>query len=350
MTKTASLTLTNISKKYGFVTALKPMDLTVEPGELIALLGPSGCGKTTTLRIISGFEAPDTGSVRIGDRDVTALAPNARDIGMMFQNYALFPHMTVAENIGYGLKMRRVGRSEAARRVEQALDMVRMRPFAERSIDQLSGGQQQRIALARSLVVNPSILLLDEPLGALDKKLREEMQFELRQLQRSFGITSILVTHDQEEALTMSDRVAVMAAGEIRQIGSPQEIYARPGSLFVSEFLGTSNIFTGRLSAGVFVADEVAALRIDRPGDAEGQVSVVFRPEKLLITAPDQGRIRAKVLDVVFRGSQYTYELEIEGRARPVIVYSQSSYDLAADGAVGLDWSEPPVVLQEVPE
>ncbi|MFD2250894.1 spermidine/putrescine ABC transporter ATP-binding subunit [Pseudochelatococcus lubricantis] len=350
MNKSVSLTLTDISKRYGQVTALKPMNLEVAPGELIALLGPSGCGKTTTLRIISGFETPDTGSVRIGTRDVTGLSPNMRDIGLMFQNYALFPHMTVAENVGFGLKMRGIAKAEAARRIETALDMVRMRNFGDRAISQLSGGQQQRIALARSLVVNPSVLLLDEPLGALDKKLREEMQFELRQLQRSFCITSILVTHDQEEALTMSDRVAVMGAGEIRQIGTPQDIYARPNSIFVSEFLGTSNIFSGKLRSGFFVADGVPALRIACTGEPDGPSSLVFRPEKLQITAAGKGQINARVRDVVFRGSQYTYELTVDGHEKPVIVYSQQSFDLPGDGVVGLDWSDAPVLLREVAE
>ncbi|WP_185984644.1 ABC transporter ATP-binding protein [Aureimonas mangrovi] len=346
MTKTASLKLDNISKTYGAIVALQPMQLQVEPGELIALLGPSGCGKTTTLRIVAGFEPPDRGRVLIGDRDVTALSPNMRDIGLMFQNYALFPHMSVAENVGFGLKMRKVAKAEAQSRVSAALDMVRMGAFAERSIGQLSGGQQQRIALARSLVVNPSVLLLDEPLGALDRKLREEMQFELRQLQRRFGITSILVTHDQEEALTMSDRVAVMNAGAIMQIGEPKAIYDRPSSVFVSEFLGTSNLFAGEIRGGTFRSSESAKLAVscDEP---DGPAILVFRPERLLIKPQGKGKLEARVRDVVFRGSQYTYELDAGQRDRPIIVYSQHAHPIDADGVVGIDWTQAPVVLRE---
>ena len=215
----------------------------------VALLGPSGCGKTTTLRIVAGFERPDQGRVRVGGRDITGLPPNKRGLGMVFQNYSLFPHMTVAENIAFGLKMARRPPSEIETRVARALETVRLSGFGDRYIHQLSGGQQQRIALARSIITNPSVLLLDEPLGALDKNLRESMQFELHSLQRSLGITSVLVTHDQEEALTMSDFVAVMHVGEVLQIGPPDEVYDRPRTRFVAEFLGTSNILAATVTA-----------------------------------------------------------------------------------------------------
>ena len=233
-----SLELENVSKRFGAVAAVEPLTLAVQAGALLALLGPSGCGKTTTLRIIAGFERPDSGLVRIGGRDVTPEPPNRRRLGMVFQNYSLFPHMTVAENIAFGLKMAKVPRSEIPSRVSEALSLVRLPGFEDRSPAQLSGGQQQRVALARSLITSPAVLLLDEPLGALDKNLRESMQFELRQLQKRLGITTVLVTHDQEEALTMSDFVAVMNHGRVLQVGPPQEVYARPKERFVSEFLG----------------------------------------------------------------------------------------------------------------
>ena len=249
-----SLELENVSKRFGTVAAVEPLTLAVRAGALLALLGPSGCGKTTTLRIIAGFERPDRGLVKIGGRDVTPEPPNRRRLGMVFQNYSLFPHMTVAENIAFGLKMARVPRSEIPPRVSEALSLVRLPGFEDRSPAQLSGGQQQRVALARSLITSPAVLLLDEPLGALDKNLRESMQFELRQLQKRLGITTVLVTHDQEEALTMSDSVAVMNHGRVLQVGPPQEVYARPKERFVSEFLGASNLFpANRASENLFV-------------------------------------------------------------------------------------------------
>ena len=216
---------------------------------MLALLGPSGCGKTTTLRIIAGFETPDHGSVVIGTHDVTELPPNKRGLGMVFQSYSLFPHMTVGENVAFGLKMQGVSAAERTTRVREMLALVRLTQHEDRQIHQLSGGQQQRIALARALVTNPSTLLLDEPLGALDKNLRERMQFELREIQHRLGITSILVTHDQEEALTMSNRVAVMSDGQVVQVGRPTDIYERPRNRFVAEFLGTANIVAGTVTA-----------------------------------------------------------------------------------------------------
>ena len=216
---------------------------------MLALLGPSGCGKTTTLRIIAGFETPDHGSVVIGTHDVTELPPNKRGLGMVFQSYSLFPHMTVGENVAFGLKMQGVSAAERTTRVREMLALVRLTQHEDRQIHQLSGGQQQRIALARALVTDPSTLLLDEPLGALDKNLRERMQFELREIQHRLGITSILVTHDQEEALTMSNRVAVMSDGQVVQVGRPTDIYERPRNRFVAEFLGTANIVAGTVTA-----------------------------------------------------------------------------------------------------
>ena len=343
MNQPISLDLRGVSKSYGHVQALMPLDLSVRPGELVSLLGPSGCGKTTTLRIIAGFETPDYGDVLIGGTDVTELPPNKRQLGMMFQSYGLFPHMSVLENVAFGLKMRNMPKAERIRRADEMLERVRLSAFRDRGIAQLSGGQQQRVALARALVTNPQILLLDEPLGALDKNLREQMQFELR-------VASVFVTHDQEEALTMSDRVAVMKDGHVRQIGTPTDIYMRPASRFVSEFLGTSNIFTGRAlgaeQGGMLnVVLEVgnAPVRVVANGQAHGPdpMSIAVRPEHLKLVAPATGALQGTLRDVIFRGSFFACEVDIAGRDAPVFAYTQSNDHLPAPGsAVGLDWAE----------
>ncbi len=335
--RSLELRLEDVSKHFGAVTALERSNLTVAPGVLLSLLGPSGCGKTTTLRIIAGFEAPDTGRVVIDGRDVSPLPPNKRGLGMVFQNYSLFPHMKVGENIAFGLRMARVAAGEIRRRVGEMLDLVHLPGHEERFPHQLSGGQQQRVALARSLVTNPSVLLLDEPLGALDKNLRENMQFELRRIQRALGITTILVTHDQEEALTLSDRVVVMNEGRILQAGTPSEVYESPRTRFVSEFLGTSNLFEGRLAAHegagprAFTArfgERAVALRVAAGGDvAEGPATVAVRPEKITPSEdrPERGNVlEGEVLGHVFRGSYHAYEVTFAGREAPVFVYSQA--------------------------
>lgn len=350
------LSIRGISKRYEAVQALKPLDLEVKPGEMLALLGPSGCGKTTTLRAIAGFEIPDTGSIHIGERDVTDLPPNRRDLGMVFQNYSLFPHMSVGENVAFGLKMRGVSRLDRDTKARAMLELVGLGTYAERQIHQLSGGQQQRVALARSLVTDPKVLLLDEPLGALDKNLRERMQFELREIQRRLGITSILVTHDQEEALTMSDRIAVMSAGEIVQIGGPTEVYERPKNRFVSEFLGTANIFEGI----VLAAEDPRAIRVSLgAGAAEGlisapaplpaglKVSFVVRPERLSLGAPEVGAVQARVRDWVFRGPYVAYELDCPTHDGPLVAYSQTRHALSKGTNVGLTWDADSAVLIE---
>ncbi|MFI4986828.1 MAG: ABC transporter ATP-binding protein [Alphaproteobacteria bacterium] len=360
-----------MSKSFGRVTALHPSSLEIAAGELVALLGPSGCGKTTTLRLIAGFEVPDTGSIHIGTREVTELSPNRRRVGMVFQNYSLFPHMSVGENIAFGLKMARLPGAEIAARVRAILELVRLPGYEERYAHQLSGGQQQRVALARSLVTNPSVLLLDEPLGALDKNLRESMQFELRQLQQQLGITSVLVTHDQEEALTMSDRVAVMDRGHILQVGTPGEVYERPLSRFVSEFLGTANLFR----CGVAAREAGGQLRLALPleggetfhftASAGGKVPsghelpaghellVAIRPERIAIaTASKEGEpgLRASVLAHVFRGSYHAYQVRVAGRGEVVFVYAQATHaegrDILPPGsAVMLRWLPENVIL-----
>ncbi len=238
----AALKVQGVRKNYGPVVAVAGIDLVVDEGEFFTLLGPSGSGKTTLLRLIAGFERPDAGRIELGGRDVTSVPPYLRDTNTVFQDYALFPHMSVAENIAYGLRVKHVSRQERAKRVQRALDMVRLTGLGGRRPNQLSGGQRQRVALARAVVNEPEVLLLDEPLGALDLKLRHEMQIELKQIQKEVGITFVYVTHDQEEALTMSDRVAVMSNGQIEQVGSPVEVYERPATEFVAGFIGISNV------------------------------------------------------------------------------------------------------------
>ena len=269
-----AITLTGLRKTFGAgdqaVHAVAGVDLQIADGEFFAMLGPSGSGKTTVLRIIAGFESPTAGSVRLGRTDVTRLAPYQRDVNTVFQDYALFPHMSVAQNVGYGLKVKGVARPEREQRVQQALDSVRLADYGRRKPSQLFGGQRQRVALARALVNRPRVLLLDEPLGALDLKLREQMQVELKQIQREVGITFVFVTHDQEEALTMSDRVAVFNQGRIEQVGAPAEVYERPATPFVAGFVGTSNLLTAAAARAVIGTD--------------GTFSV--RPEKIRVLAP----------------------------------------------------------------
>jgi spermidine/putrescine transport system ATP-binding protein len=290
---TGAVELIDVVKKFGDFTAVDTMNLSVQPGEFISLLGPSGCGKTTTLRMLAGFEEPTSGEMRISGQPIAGTPPHKRDVNTVFQAYALFPHMTVAENVAYGLRQRGVGKADMGQRVAEALDMVKMRPLAERKPKQLSGGQQQRVALARALVNRPSLLLLDEPLGALDRKLREEMQIELKLLQSQLGITFIFVTHDQEEALSMSDRIAVMLDGRIEQLGDPYTIYEHPSSAFVAGFIGQQNFFRGRaLEGGASIKSDGATLTSSRPADSLTVGSAALaavRPEAITVSETDPG-------------------------------------------------------------
>ena len=329
--------LDGISKRFRSVTALYPTTLAVTPGNMTALLGPSGCGKTTTLRIIAGLEAPDSGSVFLADREVTRVPPDRRGLGMVFQSYSLFPHMTVGENIAFGLKMARVSNAEIVERVRAMLNLVRLPHIEDRYPRQLSGGQQQRVALARALITNPSVLLLDEPLAALDRNLRENMQFELRQIQTSLDITTIIVTHDQEEALTMSDEVVVMDHGRVIQVGTPTEVYERPRTRFIAEFLGTANLFEGQVSHGGIVYQgpgsaepQAIATSLNGVGDARSAL-VAVRPEKLWLEAdadasPESGAaaLDGTIIGHVFRGASHAYQVRVEGRDAPVLVYRQT--------------------------
>jgi spermidine/putrescine ABC transporter ATP-binding subunit len=327
--------LRRVSKAFGRAMAMDRIDLQVRKGEFLSILGPSGSGKTTTLRVIAGLVEPSAGEVLIGGRVVTRVPVHRRNLGMVFQNYALFPHLTVRENVAFGLEMRKVPRADAARRVAEALALVRLPGFDARYPHQLSGGQRQRVALARALVVQPSVLLLDEPLGALDKKLRESMQVELRALQRSLGITTIFVTHDQEEALTLSDRIAVMNEGRIQQLDTPVELYERPRNRFVSEFIGASNLLEGdpvpgehglaglRTDRGLVVRFPAAALAEAPPGRA----AVSVRPEKITLTVgpPAQGGnvFRATVESVVYLGTSTHYYVVTDEGER-LIAYEQN--------------------------
>lgn len=346
-----------ISKRYGDTLVLDPFDLEVKAGELVSLLGPSGCGKTTTLRIIAGFVSPTSGTVRLGAADVTRVPPNRRGLGMVFQAYSLFPHMTVAENVGFGLRMQRMRSADRMPRVREMLRTVKLEAFEGRYPSQLSGGQQQRVALARALVTKPSVLLLDEPLGALDKNLRERMQFEIRELQQRLGITTVLVTHDQEEALTMSDRIAVMSHGKLIQAGTPHEVYWSPRTRFVSEFIGSSNLLAARverrlpgdrLAVRLEMDGSVIEVRchpehVATPGDT---VTLMIRPEKINLAPPAEGARLAKVQKRVFRGSYSIYELQMPRRDAPLLAFaSDDNADWIVDGAVRVDWRDEDVFV-----
>jgi iron(III) transport system ATP-binding protein len=283
-----SITLTGLTKRFGTTTAVDRVDLTIDPGDLFFLLGPSGCGKTTLLRMIAGFLEPTAGRIRFGDRDVTDLAPNRRNTGMVFQSYALWPHMTVADNVAYGLAVRKVPAPTRTERVMAALRTVRMEPLARRKPNQLSGGQQQRVALARALVIEPTVLLLDEPLSNLDAKLRLEMRSEIRRICSQTGITTVYVTHDQKEALSMADRVAVLQEGRVMQIGPPRRLYDRPASRFVADFLGETNFIGASVTAcgedGIALKTAAGVLRSSVSGpdlNVGDRVTCSVRPETL---------------------------------------------------------------------
>src|SRR6478752_1408554 len=280
----ARLELDNLSKRYGDHAAVAGVTLDVADGEFVVLLGPSGCGKTTTLRMIAGFVEPSGGAARIGGVDVTYLPPWRRNTGMVFQSYALFPHMTVAQNVAFGLEMRKLPRADIGRRVEEALALVRLAGFGARLPRQLSGGQQQRVALARALAIRPDVLLLDEPLSNLDAKLRQEVRVEIRELQRQLGLTTVMVTHDQEEALTMADRLVVMNEGSVCQVGSQRDLYERPATRFVAGFVGRSTFLAGTVEApGRFRTDGGLALACT--GGAPGRAVLSLRPERVEIAA-----------------------------------------------------------------
>ncbi|MCY0388199.1 ABC transporter ATP-binding protein [Robbsia sp. Bb-Pol-6] len=313
----ATVSLQNLRKDYGGALAVSDFSLDIAEGEMVAFLGPSGCGKTTTLRMIAGFVAPSAGAIRIGDTDVTGLPPERRDTGMVFQRYALFPHMTVAQNVAFGLEMRRMSARDRKQRATEALDMVRMSPLAERYPRQLSGGQQQRVAIARALAIRPKVFLLDEPLSNLDAKLRVEVREEIRALQQRLGLTTIFVTHDQEEALTVSDRLAIMHDGRVQQVGRADELYERPANRFVADFLGRMNFYEGHLGADGFETGKGTLMRVadvaaHPPGHA---VTVGIRPERIVLSRLQPVPLRTNVLPVTVTSQVYMGSV-IEWRLR----------------------------------
>lgn len=305
MSATPAIRLTGLTKSFGAVTAVDGVDLEVGEGEFFSMLGPSGSGKTTVLRMIAGFEQPTSGTVELFGTDVTASAPFDRDVNTVFQDYALFPHMSVLENVAYGLRVRGINQAERNAKAQEALEMVRLGGYGDRKPSQLSGGQRQRVALARAIVVQPKVLLLDEPLGALDLKLREQMQVELKEIQRKLGITFIFVTHDQEEALTLSDRIAVFNDGKIVQLGSAEEVYRNPTSEFVANFVGTSNVFTA----------EQATTLLGR------SAACSIRPEKIMLVAPGtapkgSNALNGVVAETIFLGASTRIVVDLESGKR----------------------------------
>jgi len=331
------VSLDHVSRVYAMgrmeVPALADVSLTVHPGEFVAIVGPSGSGKTTTLRMIAGFEEPSEGKIILHGRDITGVPPFDRDVNTVFQDYALFPHMTVGDNVGYGLVVRRVSAAVCRERVTEALRMVRLTGYEKRRPSQLSGGQRQRVALARALVNRPRVVLLDEPLGALDLKLREEMQIELKAIQQQMGITFIYVTHDQEEALTMSDRLAVFNLGRIEQVGSPAEVYEHPATTFVAGFVGTSNLLTGAAAVGVIGREGVFTVRPEKIRLAEPGATV----------ADDEGSALGRIRDVVYIGPDTRYIVALDMGGELVVTQqnleTSSMEALAArDRPVRLAW------------
>jgi putrescine transport system ATP-binding protein len=370
--KAPIIEIRNVSKRFGKVAAVDNVSLEIRGGEFFVLLGPSGCGKTTLLRMIAGFEVPTSGQIIIDGQDMAGIPPNKRPVNMVFQSYAVFPHMSVADNVGYGLKIAGVGRAERDERVREALGLVKLDGFEERRPDQMSGGQRQRVALARSLVMRPKVLLLDEPLSALDAKLRAQMQFELSDLQDQVGITFVTVTHDQDEALSMASRIAVINKGEVAQLATPSDLYEFPANRFVADFVGSVNIFEGKLTL-----DEPDKAAVDCPGLGKvylnhgvtgphgADVWVALRPEKMYLHVPGEGKaVRAAAQDApegynfargVIKGMSYLgditlFEIKLDSgamiRASRPNLSRHDQEDFTWDDRVSMHWrADSPVVL-----
>jgi spermidine/putrescine transport system ATP-binding protein len=321
LSERGSVELEGVTKRFGTMVAVDSMNLVVKPGEFLSLLGPSGCGKTTTLRMLAGFEQPDEGYIRISGSYVQGIPPYKRDVNTVFQHYALFPHMTVSENVAYGLRQKGVPKGQIAARVAEALDMVKMTKLADRKPRQMSGGQQQRVAVARALVNRPSVLLLDEPLGALDRKLREEMQIELKLLQSELGITFVFVTHDQEEAMSMSDRIAIMLEGHVEQLADPETVYERPSSAFVAGFIGRNNFWKGVATDGGVRADDGTVFMVANPDEdvSPGAAALAaVRPENFRLVTTDPGTsvnsIAGSIASVAHFGDTLQYVVRTASR------------------------------------
>jgi putative spermidine/putrescine transport system ATP-binding protein len=356
----ASIEIAGVSKVYdGGVRAVDAVAMDIRQGEFFSLLGPSGCGKTTTLRMIAGFEIPSAGAIRVDGADITHVPAHKRDMGMVFQNYALFPHRTVAENVAFGLRMRGLDKATIAAKVKAALAMVELSGLEDRRPAQLSGGQQQRVALARAIVIAPRVLLCDEPLGALDKKLRQQMQFELKQLQKKLGLTLVFVTHDQEEALAMSDRIAVMNGGRVEQVGTPTEIYNQPTTRFVADFIGDTNIFRGERTTTSTIA---SALDVGKglilalpPSDAQGTgvLSVALRPEKIRLSlradasTPAGSSAHGTVENTNFLGGAVLYRITLEGGHRILVQQPNAGTSrlFVPGNGVTLEWTPADLVV-----
>ena len=356
------ITISHVFKDFGSVRAVNDANFEIEQGEFFSLLGPSGCGKTTLLRMLAGFEVPTQGSIHIDGRDVTIVPPNHRPVNMVFQNYAIFPHLNVASNIAFGMRKSGLSKHELADHIEEMLELIRLPGYGERTAMELSGGQRQRVALARALIKQPKVLLLDEPLGALDKKLREQMQIELRQLQQRVGITFVFVTHDQEEALTLSDRIAVMSQGDVLEISTPGELYEAPGSRFVADFIGTMNFFDCTMREygdGVATAESAELGRVraasETPPAATGEGFVLgIRPEKFQLAFEDAGAagnaVRGRMGPSAYLGDRSHFYVYLEGRDEPVSValpnLAKSLERLSGAGRdVWLTWSDDAAVL-----
>ena len=329
MSKAVSIDIHRVNLSYGATPILKGIDLSIGPGEFFAFLGPSGCGKTTLLRLIAGFAQAQTGQVRLDGEDVAGLPPWKRDVGMVFQSYALWPHMTVAKNVAFGLEERRLPRRDIERKVAEALELVGLAAYADRRPAQLSGGQQQRVAVARTIAIEPKVLLLDEPLSNLDARMRVSVRRELRALQQRLGLTTIFVTHDQEEANTICDRIAVMEAGTIRQVGTPMELYERPDNLFVAGFLGAANILVGKTIDGAF---EVAGARLPLPAGAQipAGAKLVFRPQHATLSST--GTLRGRIVHREFLGATVRYGVRVADSEVLVDAPFQTGSDLQAVG------------------
>ncbi|MBH3459680.1 ABC transporter ATP-binding protein [Pseudomonas putida] len=325
----AFLQLDNLCKRYGAIDAVVATNLAIEQGEFVSLLGPSGCGKTTTLQMIAGFVDVSSGRILLDGRDITHTKPSSRGLGVVFQSYALFPHMTVADNVAFGLRMRKQPEAEIRRKVTEVLTLVRLDRHAERYPRELSGGQRQRVALARALVIEPPVLLLDEPLSNLDANLREEMQFEIRRIQSEVGITTLMVTHDQAEALSISDRVVVMQAGRVTQVDEPYRLYEHPRTRFISDFVGKANLLPGEL-------DGAGLPQVHHCRDAS--LTLSLRPEKIDLLDNGVGRLQGRILTRYFLGSQWLYRIGTPLGELTVVRRNDGSAPLGEGVDVGLDW------------